>query len=342
MIDEQNGWAIGEHLNANDQILRTTDGGRSWTMRTPPEPAPESADVAKKAKGAFITGDQAWIIYQNEPVFAIPAPPVVWRTQDGGATWQASNPFDLPGLAEFVDLSDFQITSAGTGFFISHVGVGMNHDYLAIFRSDPSGAFWERVAEPQETYNIQGCQKTGLDFLDNDFGWMTVDCFGVRDIPYFFHSFDGGFTWENVELPPPADEANLFSRSICGTYSPNLFNEQAGLLVLHCLSREDYLSDEDYLYNTFDGGQTWAALPYPGGELLFLNQDQGFAFSRDLYKTDDQGESWDFIKTVSWEGQFSFIDPSHGWAVARAGEAIALVETTDGGLTWQEINPIVD
>jgi photosystem II stability/assembly factor-like uncharacterized protein len=342
MVDSQNGWAIGKGLGPVEQVLKTTDGGITWQVRTPPEPPPASADLSKIANGAFTTTENAWVIYQNDPVFAIPDPTIVWRTEDGGATWQASNPLPLPGPPEFMDISDFQLTSSGTGYFLTHVGAGMNHDYLAVFQSDPTGGSWDRVAGPTETFNIQGCQKTGLAFLDASYGWMTVDCQGVRDTPYYFSSADGGSNWENIEVPPPDGEPDLYARSICGVYSPYLFDIETGFFVMRCLSREDYQTSEDYLYKTIDGGLTWEASAFPGGDLLLLNQDDGFALSRDIYKSVDQGTSWNFVKSVNWDGQFSFVDALNGWAVARSGDAIALVITGDGGLTWQEITPILD
>ncbi len=342
MIDSQNGWAVAKGPGPNDQILGTIDGGLTWTHRTPPEPPPETAGVEKVARGIFPDASHALVIYQNEPVFAIPELPVVWSTADAGVSWEASSPFALPEPPDFLDISDLQVTDSGTGFFLAHVGVGMNHDYLAIFRSDTTGAAWDRVADPFVTFNIQGCQKTGLAFADASLGWMSVDCQGVRDTPYYFESSDGGTTWENKELPPPADDPDLYTRSICGVYSPRLPGGDTGFLVLRCLNREDFTTLEGYLYRTGDGGQTWISSAYPGGDLLLLDQEMGFALSRDIFRTDDQGLTWALVKTVNWDGHFSFIDDQTGWAVARSGDAIALVRTANGGLTWQEINPIFE
>jgi photosystem II stability/assembly factor-like uncharacterized protein len=339
MIDAQNGWAIAKGPSPNDQILRTVDGGLTWTHTTPPEPQPDTAGVEKVARGYFPDTTHALVIYQNNPVFTIPAFPVVWSTADAGANWAASSPFALPGPPDFMDISDLQMTDSGTGFFLAHVGVGMNHDYLAVFRSDPAGAAWDRVADPFETFNIQGCQKTGMAFADANFGWMSVDCQGVRDIPYYFRSSDGGRTWESIELPPPADDPDLYTRSICGAYSPQLISPDTGFLVLRCLNRDDFTTLEGYLYRTGDGGSTWITSVYPGGDFLLLDQGMGYALSRDIFRTDDQGLTWAFVKTVNWDGEFSFINGQSGWAVARSGDAVALVRTFDGGLTWQEISP---
>jgi hypothetical protein len=48
---------------------------------------------------------------------------------------------------------------------------------------------------------------------------------------------------------------------------------------------------------------------------------------------------------VHWDGQFSFVSDSLGWAVARAagntGTLIALVQTRDGAQSWVEIHPVI-
>jgi photosystem II stability/assembly factor-like uncharacterized protein len=65
----------------------------------------------------------------------------------------------------------------------------------------------------------------------------------------------------------------------------------------------------------------------------------GLALSHDLYRTADAGLHWSKIRTVSWEGQFSFVDEQNGWAVARSEEAIALVRTANGGSSWELLEP---
>lgn len=52
----------------------------------------------------------------------------------------------------------------------------------------------------------------------------------------------------------------------------------------------------------------------------------------------DGGLSWVAAKQVNWEGQFSFINPQTGWAVARNEDEIALVATDDGDLNWRILN----
>jgi hypothetical protein len=95
------------------------------------------------------------------------------------------------------------------------------------------------------------------------------------------------------------------------------------------------------LFSSGDAGATWETLRYPGGALLFINSTTGWALGRDIYRTTDAGHHWDRVKTVKWDGQFSFVSPSEGWAVARSDAEVALVRTLDGGASWALLKPII-
>ena len=158
-----------------------------------------------------------------------------------------------------------------------------------------------------------------------------------------------GQSWQAVTLPPPAEAHDLFSdngTTYCGTESPVFFSYQVGKLILHCV---DTIKDPPvniyYLYSTEDGGVTWTPTIIPSGAIDFVSIDRGWALSRNLYYTSDGGMNWELVKTVNWDGQFSFVNEEIGWAVARAETdtsiLIALVYTTDGGNTWTEIHPTI-
>ena len=57
--------------------------------------------------------------------------------------------------------------------------------------------------------------------------------------------------------------------------------------------------------------------------------ERGWALGRDIYRTVDGGATWSFVHAVTWDGQFSFVDDQHGWAVARNEQEIALVRTAE-------------
>jgi len=122
-------------------------------------------------------------------------------------------------------------------------------------------------------------------------------------------------------------------------------SRQAGIVLVNCIVTIDITTFETksltYIYTTPNRGQTWqyTQLPAPIDSLIFIDEKKGWAFGREFFTTSDGGLSWVSVKTVNWDGQFSFINSFHGWAVASNNEEIALVKTADGGLTWQIIDP---
>ncbi len=61
----------------------------------------------------------------------------------------------------------------------------------------------------------------------------------------------------------------------------------------------------------------------------------------DLYQTLDGGAKWAKVGTATWSGLFHFINDQIGWAVAQAGESLALVSTANAGKKWSLLKPQV-
>lgn len=339
MFDATIGWAIGGVAGIGDHVLRTSDGGNTWRDITPPEPAPTGDEPGKIAIGFFLDANTAWVTYYYLDLFKVPVAPTVWGTRDGGQTWEPSQPL----VGDFVELyapSDLQFVDSQNGWLLVHVGAGMMHDYVMIFKTTDGGVRWDRVIDPYTDADLQGCDKTGMVFVDAQTGWVTRDCHGVVDGAFVDWTHDGGLTWQSQQLLPPAVDPDLFNHAFCGVYSPALFSPQSGALVVECVRYDgDIQSHHRFVYATADAGQTWRSNPFPGGSLQFITANVGWALGRDIYQTQDGGRTWTQIKTVNWDGQFSFISDRVGWAVARSGDEIALVQTTDGGRTWKQLKP---
>ncbi len=137
----------------------------------------------------------------------------------------------------------------------------------------------------------------------------------------------------------------------CDPQAPAFFEGQAGVLTVTCYDLPSG-TQSAFVYSTQDGGATWQTEPVTGAyqSAEFLNAEVGWVLTapdpnaegpRDLFTTQNAGETLNRTRQVNWTAQFSFVSPQLGWAVAQSAEGVALVKTTDGGRTWTEIRPVV-
>ena len=327
MVDSQQGWAIAQANDSSDHILRTNDGGESWWDVTPPETAP-TGDSHLQAAGFFLNSDHAWVSFSSYEI--------VWRTSDAGITWQPARTEYTGNLGV-----DFYFADETYGWVMKYIDAGMSHVYSSMSRTTSGGAYWETVFDPYTSSDLQSFTKTGMVFIDADVGWVTRDSYGVQPGAFVDVTSDGGSSWKEVPLPPPPDEPNKFTDEYCAMYNPHLFSRSNGALIVRCTTYDNNNNKvlTDYLFSTSDSGQTWSRYDYPGGELQFIDEDVAYALDREIYRSRDAGITWSQVKDVNWTGQFSFVGENLAWVVARSGEEIALVKTTDGCASFTEIKP---
>jgi photosystem II stability/assembly factor-like uncharacterized protein len=339
MMTTSIGWAIGHQGTSHDHILFTQDGGRTWLDRTPPTTILQDGDQTIQAEGFFLNENHAWVKYSIQAPPPPLAPQFVWRTADGGNSWQASQPLPLTGMEMYFTPTVLTFIGADRGWLLVNVDAGMNHEYSSLYMTKDGGASWDRILDPTGT-GLQIASNTDMLFANENIGWATKDAPVVAKGPFIEKTTDGGYSWNTLFLPSPEnldfEDPNLF----CKTYSPAFTSKQTRLLLLSCKDPEKEETYQ-YVYATSDEGENWrySELPSPVFELDFIDYQTGYALGKDIYKTKDGGEDWEKIKTVYWEGQFSFVDEENGWAVARKEGQIGFVYTQDGAQVFQLLNP---
>lgn len=358
------GWATGRlDQNNSTQVLQTFDGGASWQNVTPDEAqiAEATGGPEVAAAAAFGSPQAAWVSFARVqtgaegPPTEEMAPPVVWLTEDGGQSWQASEPLALEELPfEYFAPSDLGSTDGQFGWLMAHLGAGMSHDYIAIFTTEDGGQTWQRVSDPETHSDIQVCAKSGLAFTDPNDGWLAGNCPGLMPPLFLYHTEDGGASWEQRELPAPeglAEPANGELGDRCGI--PQIASSASGAvsLTLRCFAFEEDTSDA-WLYRT--DGESWQvhALPEPAGTFYFLTADEGWYLAADetqpdgesrIYYTSDGGDTWTTLGQIGEQGeaQVYFADAENGWIVAGYPPERALFYSGDGGETWERLTPVV-
>lgn len=111
MLDEMNGWAIGEAY-----ILRTEDGGVTWLNATPLGLA--SVDFVTSF---FMDAATAWFILPSADYTT----GTLYQTADGGLIW-VSSPVPFSG-------GSLQFLDAQNGWMLATLGAGAGSEAVAVF-----------------------------------------------------------------------------------------------------------------------------------------------------------------------------------------------------------------
>ena len=190
--------------NRPPRLLKTTDGGSTWTAR-------EMKPFADLLIDVFFTSPlEGWVVGgKTDEAVATRANvrPVVLRTEDGGQTWvnrvadiQATFPLGEWGWK-------IQFLSDVIGFVSLE-----NFTQGAILATIDGGATWRRhtVNDPQRNANLEG-----VGFVDERHGW--VGGWGDADFERLSSSetLDGGLTWRDAnEIGKAINRFRFFGRPV--------------------------------------------------------------------------------------------------------------------------------
>ncbi len=328
MVTAEFGWGIAPDKENIYHILRTDDGGDDWREITPPQPLTPQSPWLYPAVN-FSDPETGWASYGGTDL--------IWTTKDGGATWQ---PTRLQETALFGGM--IHSLDNNSVWFFQFVDGGMQKVYTVLYRSGDGGTTWIKLLDPFSDSIIQSFDKTGVDFTSPEYGWLTRFFRGVTPRITLEITSDGGGTWESLEMPPPPSKTDLFSTCACGLYDPHLESNKSGSLRVTC-ECEPYDNPliKSYLYKTNDGGSNWEIEYIPEGDLHFISPGNYYVISQEIYRTEDGGTNWDFVKTVYWDGELSFVNELTALGIARCldDNETALVKTINGCQTFQLIEP---
>lgn len=347
MLTSSAGWAIGGVPGSARRVLRTNDGGQTWRDVSPSVPASRKS-VALELVADFVDLERAWIVrYLPLTASGLPSPTpellVVWRTSDGGASWEPSQPLELEFIAGGGGKPYLVIEPEIGGWLLARAGGAGMHQYpVSLVRASAEDWQWELIHDPftEQGSGLMGCHKSGMTFNNAGVGILTIDSCPVTG-PEIRRTFDGGETWEIVTPPLPQGEAIEEEGGLCEPHSPAFLESEELVIAVQCRVFHEETQVSNFLYRSMDNGDSWQIDEYPGGSPIFMTERVTWALSREIWRSLDAGDQWELRKTVFWDGQFSFLSEDLGWAVASEGEEVALVRSKDGGETWALLDPVI-
>jgi len=337
-INPEDGWLVVPDVSQEGTdyyltmiVLHTQDGGQTWRVQSNTTPAKGYYTIDLDALTVqFVDSQHGWILGDDLEIPGMGDRAGLWRTVDGGETWQLLDVEYNVQAMHFVDPLRGWLAAYG------------------IWRTIDGGDTWTRQQTPSDSFY-------GLFFLDENLGWAVG--LGGKVI----RTLDGGETWLACETGSSANMravhfadaqhgwavggAGIILRSSDGgiVWTAQQSGSVGKLSQVHFWDAQRGMAAGDDLLLTTDGGQTWTVQRPLGSTERVAFQNGGRAWiangSGGIARTIDGGLTWESdLRAYPAGAEAVAISPAF-----RADRTIllsannGLFKSTDGGVFWQDM-----
>lgn len=179
---------VGWGLSTTRQVLRTTNGGQSWTIVSP---AHSHTDLLATAftspRHAILVGatrdGRHWL---------------VWATTNSGHTWDTTQ-LPVPPQGQISDAT-VQLSEYSTQreWLMIPVNMPAKPAQDRLYDTTDGGATWQLV-----NANLPYSDNAGIVFTQAQLGWLPLHTDSVRNLKFLAKTTNGGKTWQRIAMPVP-------------------------------------------------------------------------------------------------------------------------------------------
>ncbi|TME58924.1 MAG: hypothetical protein E6I58_00940 [Chloroflexi bacterium] len=318
-------------LGSSAVIFQTADAGKTWTRS-------DRAISGRSVLAAdFVDPSQGWLLVQVEGNQAGPMHEVLYRTSDGGTSWD--------------DLAD-PVAARDWAFRIAFADA--KHGWLYSISTEPhiyattdGGASWRRALLPAPP---RGWPKAPTGSLAPELFFVAahpttgagVAATVVPIAPPKLRSADGGIVLGYPPLTVRAFDGGGSVEYIYATFADSSLYRYTAILseagVLPVMPDQVELS-------SLDGGSSWKAAPVPSayGAIGYADALDWWWVGAGAWATSsDGGVTWTGLRPLSvpapLPGSLEVLDADHAW-FGTMGSTTPLLQTTDdGGHEWRAVS----
>jgi photosystem II stability/assembly factor-like uncharacterized protein len=342
-------------------ILRTSDGGATWTDVSPPSVANRTWYHTQ----FFLDASHAWVGEVSRTADACASQVTMFMTSDAGTTWQqggtvaikttapTDDVFNVYGPTDGIDFADTQHGWLMVSSPPSNPQPGGMVDAVTLYATADGGLHWSLVtSNPGKA----ACQSTtyapasDVAFSSATAGWLAIACPALTVLT----TRDAGATWTAKALP----------NCNCQVYQPAYFDADRAVITGQ--------QGSPVMLATGDAGASWTQLQVPvaaSSQFSFIDPNHGWmvgieqlpkSYDTVVYSTVDGGRSWQLLGKPPFATATSspnlyypiqgvqFVDANTGFVVLgpEAGAQgatdpttpqLQILRTVDGGRTWNVV-----
>jgi photosystem II stability/assembly factor-like uncharacterized protein len=293
------GWALVSKVNGRGQfaVFRTLDSGKNWTVR-----------YTGQAGAIFLFR----FFDEYRGVVLTAQPSALYRTNDGGASWQSMNlPVSRNWAAAF--------PNPFRGFIVSTDGAG------TLYETEDAGMSWHQLPDIPS--------RAGGLFVRKSEVWLGSRGSGSARV---YASADFGATWQprDIQLPPD------YSTTVTWVTRPMLLPGKGVVAYVSCECPPQG-KNVGFQSVSLDGGTTWRNLSPPIRFPVYQNDLHWWAIDNGkLHRTADAGRTWSVAsdQLPGWDFIPRGIDENRAWATVKIKDSWGLALSDDAGLHWRLTN----
>jgi photosystem II stability/assembly factor-like uncharacterized protein len=315
---------------ASGGLFRTTDGGGTWTPISDgkiPVGSMGSVAVADSDPNIIYVGTGSDGVRSN-----VSTGRGVYRTTDGGATWQ------FAGLHDAGQIGAVRIhpTNPNVAWVAAYGDAFKRNTERGVFKTEDAGKTWRKVL-----YINDGVGAMDVELEPGNpnvvYAWMSrlerkpwTIISGSRE-GGFFKSTDGGNTFSHITSGLPSDLIGKANLAVTNAKADRIY------ALVEALPGGG-------LYRSDDAGQTWTLVNSQGALVQRpfyyttlgadpTNADVVYAGAESFFKSTDGGKTFSLMRTPHGDNHDIWINPKDGNTMIQSNDGGANV-SFDGGRTW--------
>jgi len=311
------GW-VGYGTFDNMQVYVTTDGGTTWSIRdTLKHPLISSIDMINEEVGYLASRD------------------FVYKTIDGGITWNELHPVSVDGGINDLHVADennlWASQNNGNVYFSTNGGASWNDVNPNVINSNKTLGVWANTSG--EAWLVG---KYISVLHTSDYGVTWTD-----QIPAAKETmFEPNFYNEFVGMVGGSDGTILRTKNSGAKWEPVKFPRDENFYGLNMIDDKVVIagSSSGKVFLSEDQGDNWTVIGQNLGQITDLDAFNRFEIAVTteagrIYQTNDGGVQWNIVYNSPSDqvNAVDFYDHQIGWAVGSNGK---ILKTNDGGGTW--------